>query len=563
MTFFRRLRPPILAFAALAGLSAAPLPAQDPEPSDALAGLIEEALAISTPTQSAAEHEAAAESYRSVLDRLRRLDRGALGFDDEIDADLLERHVRTRLFEIEDLRLHELVPVRYLALSATDSLFLRTCAHPAAAFEAAREELERLPEVLANGRANLGRPAREWTEYALGQVYWAKRMLADEIDRLSCEDHRRIVAALQRAAGPALAAVEEYEAWLREVLLPRSDRPPTWKPEEIEFYQLVHEDLVGYDTQEMLWWAEREVPEIRKRMESVARQAHPSGDVRTLWDLMKAEAPPVSGLQGMAKRYIELTTEWLRTERGREIVEIPENLDYGVRITTPMARQLLSFGGAQYGPTVAGRLSGYYVITPPPTDLPPEEKASRLKAYNPYWTHVISYHEWLGHNVQRALAEKHVTRPMRAAYRGIYLSQAWSFYLEDLLPSRGYYAQTLPHQEMLKTYMARLQMRMWRVQRILTKLKMARGEMSFEEAVQAYVDEIGMERANAVLEVQRDSMTPSPPAREILGEKLILEMRDDYEERMDEHYRLKDFHEALLSHGELPLPVVRRLIFRD
>lgn len=532
-------------------------------PAEALSELIGEALGVATPTQSVAEYRAAAETYRSVLDRLGGIDRSDLAFDDAVDADLLERHVRTRLFEIEDLRLHELVPGRYLSLYQTSSLFLRTCAHPAAAFDGAVEELERLPEVLGHARENLTRPAREWTEYALGQVYWAKTMLAEGVHELRCDGHPQRLEALRRAAEPALEAVEAFEVWLREVLLPRSDRSPTWAPEEIEVYQRVHEGLEEFDTEAMLAVAEAELPRVRARMEELARRIHPSGDLGTVWELMKEEAPPWAGVREMAERYVELTTEWLGTPRGREIVAIPEALDYGVALTPPMARRLLSFGGASYGPTMAGRLSGYYVITPPRPDLPPEEQASRLKSYNPYWTHVISYHEWLGHNVQRALAEAHVTRPMRAAYRGIYLSQAWSFYLEVLLPEHGYYEDTLPTQERLKTEMALLQMRMWRIQRILTKLRMARGEMTFDEAVRAYVEEIGMEPGNAYLEVQRDSQTPSPPAREILGERLILELREEYRERMGEHYRMEHFHEALLSHGELPLPVVRRLIFRE
>jgi uncharacterized protein (DUF885 family) len=151
---------------------------------------------------------------------------------------------------------------------------------------------------------------------------------------------------------------------------------------------------------------------------------------------------------------------------------------------------------------------------------------------------------------------------MRRRFRSIYLSQAWSFYLERLLEEEGYY-ETLPPMERLKTRMGRLQMRMWRVQRILTKLRMAKGEMTFEEAVDAYVTRIGMERANAYIEVQRDSQSPSPPGRELIGERVILEMREEYRRRMGEHFELRHFHRALLEHGELPLPVVRRLMFRD
>jgi uncharacterized protein (DUF885 family) len=193
--------------------------------------------------------------------------------------------------------------------------------------------------------------------------------------------------------------------------------------------------------------------------------------------------------------------------------------------------------------------------------LSPEEKASRIRSYNPYWTHVISYHEWLGHNVQRAAYNENVTRPMRRTFSSSYFSQAWSFYLEKLLPDEGYFADQLDYQTGLKTHMARLQMRMWRIQRILTKLEMAKGEMTFDEAVQAYIDKIGMEPTNAFIEVQRDSQSPSPPGREIIGEGMILELRDEYRRRMGDHYSLKTFNDRLLTYGNLPFKQIRRLMF--
>jgi len=261
----------------------------------------------------------------------------------------------------------------------------------------------------------------------------------------------------------------------------------------------------------------------------------------------------------MAQRYVDMASAWLRGP-GSHVVTIPDYLDYGARITQPMARRTLSFGGASDGPTVAGRQSGYYVLTPLEDRLTPEEKASRIRSYNPYWTHVISYHEWLGHTVQIAAANAHVTRPMRRAFGSAYFGQAWSFYLEKLFEDEGYF-ETLPYMEALKTRMARLQMRMWRVQRILTKCRMAKGEMTFDQAVEAYITKIGMEPTNAFIEVQRDSQTPSPPGREIIGERVILQLRDEYKRRMGEHYTLRRFNDTLLTYGDLPFKQIRRLMF--
>jgi DNA polymerase-3 subunit alpha len=79
----------------------------------------------------------------------------------------------------------------------------------------------------------------------------------------------------------------------------------------------------------------------------------------------------------------------------------------------------------------------------------------------------------------------------------------------------------------------------------------------------AHNDEIGMEPTNAFIEVQRDSQTPHPPGKEIIGEQKILELREEYQRRMGEHYQLRNFNDTLLTYGDLTFKQIRRLMFRD
>ena len=514
-----------------------------------------------TPTRSAAEFAQAAIVYRGVIEGLAAVPAASLSLDDQVDRSLLEAHARTRLWEIDTIKLHEVDPVSYLALGRTNGLFLRPGAIAGAGVRLALDELKQLPAVLANGQTNLKNPARTWTENAQYTCYYARLLLTDYVPRAEVDDPA-LKAQLTAAAAAALTAVERYEAWLASDLLPRSTRSPAWTPQEIEFYQFVHEQLDGYGVDEMIRIAAVEEERLTAEMTALARRIRPSGDLETVWEAMKEEAPPWEGVVPMAQRYVEMASAWLHGD-GADVVTVPDYLDYGAVLAPPMARRILSFGGASPGPTVAGRQSGFYILTPLEDRLSDEEKASRIKSYNPYWTHVISYHEWLGHTVQIAAREAHVTRPMRSGFRSIYFSQAWSFYLEKLFEDEGYYEDVLPYMEALKTRMARLQMRMWRVQRILTKCRMATGAMSFDAAVAAYVEKIGMEPTNAFIEVQRDSQSPSPPGREIIGELAILQLRDEYTRRMGRFYTLKRFNDTLITYGDLPFKQIRRLMFRD
>lgn len=513
---------------------------------------------VSIPTKAETEYRQASKSYQEIQNNLDKIDPNRLSLNEKVDFMLAKGYVQRQLFEIDTVQLYKVQPVSYFSLGATNQLFVRPGAIGNSGVKAAIAELKRFPKVIEHAKANLTRPAKTWTENALYQVYFARLLLRDSVPNAIVYDEK-LKAELVVASKTALRTIDDYESWLKTTLLPRSDRSPAWKPSEVEAYQFNYELLYDYGVDEMIRIAEEENIKCKADMEALAKRIHPSGDLKTVWELMKEEAPPWQEVVPMAERFVELAANWLKGPKGDHLVSIP-NFDYGVQITAPMGRRVLSFGGATYGPTVAQRLSGYYVLTPLEDILTESEKASRIRSYNPYWTHVISYHEWLGHTVQRADALLAPQTPMRKIFNSIYLSQAWSFYLEKLLEDEGYFEDELDHTTALKTRMGRLQMRMWRIQRILTKLKMAKGEMTFDESVQAYIDEIGMEPTNAFIEVQRDSQTPSPPGREIIGEMLIIKLREEYKSRMGEHYNMREFHDKLLSYGPLPFACIKMLM---
>lgn len=533
----------------------------DDGPSMILDGVAKRFYAVRIPSHAPAEYASALKEYKACLDALESVGYESLSRDEQVDFDLLKGNISTRIFTIETVKLHTLRPVGYFALGKTNRLFVRPGAISDSGVREALKELLALPEILINAEKNLTRPARVWTENALYEAYYAHMLLRDYVPDASVDDPQ-LKAELIAAAKAADAAVLRYESWLQDVLLPRSDRSAAWDADWIEYLQFTQEQLTDWPIERMLSFADQDIADTRAAMEGLADRIHPSGDLRTVWDLMLDEAPPWEEVLPMAQRFVDITSDWLASE-GAHVVTIPDYIDYGARISPPMSRRVLSFGGATGGPDVAGRQSGYYILTPLEDRLTPEEAASRIRSYNPYWTHVISYHEWLGHNVQIAAKREHVHRPIRRSQSTGYFSQAWSFYLEKLLEDEGYYEDRFSHVAALKHRMARLQMRQWRNVRITTKLRMALGEMTFDEAVAIYVAEIGMEPTNAFIEVQRDSQSPFPPGKEIIGEQKILELREEYRRRMGEHYRLRDFNDTLLTYGDLPFQQIRRLMFND
>ena len=535
--------------------------AQEYAKENLLSALIDATSKVKIIYKNKKEYSEAVTRYREILSSAQSIEYETLNLDDQVDYDLLISYIKTKIFEYDTIKLYTLHPVSYYVLGRTNSLFTRSGAIADKGVKEAIKELDRLPEILSNAKDNLKNPAKVWTQNAIYQAYYAGVLLNDSIPMARVDDPK-LKRQLIQSANKASKSVKNFENWLEKDLLKKSKRSPRWKPEEIEFYQFTHEHLDEFGVEAMLEIALNDEIVTRKEMESLAKLIHPSGDLKTVWEKMKDEAPPWQGVLPMAQSFVDIASSWLINE-GDHVVTIPTYVDYGARITAPMGRRALSFGGATIGPTVAQRQSGYYIITPLEDRLSKKEKASRIRSYNPYWTNVISYHEWLGHNVQKAAANENVKRKMRQLFRSAYFSQSWSFYLEKLLEDEGFFNDRFDYQSSLKHRMARLQMRMWRIQRIITKLKMAKGEMSFDQAVKDYINKIGMEPTNAFIEVQRDSQTPSPPGREIIGEIVILQLREEYKRRLGSHYSLKRFNDNLLTYGDLPFKHIRRLMFND
>jgi uncharacterized protein (DUF885 family) len=77
------------------------------------------------------------------------------------------------------------------------------------------------------------------------------------------------------------------------------------------------------------------------------------------------------------------------------------------------------------------------------------------------------------------------------------------------------------------------------------------------------VDETSFEEANARAEVNRYTYTPSYQLSYLLGKVLLLQLRSDEQRRLGKAFDLRQFHDALLQNGGLPISFQRRLLERD
>jgi uncharacterized protein (DUF885 family) len=88
---------------------------------------------------------------------------------------------------------------------------------------------------------------------------------------------------------------------------------------------------------------------------------------------------------------------------------------------------------------------------------------------------------------------------------------------------------------------------------------MHRGEIGVDEAAAWLVEQTGFETAHARAEVRRYTYTPTYQLSYLLGKVLLLQLREDERRRLGDAFSLRDFHDALLRNGSLPISFHRRL----
>lgn len=99
----------------------------------------------------------------------------------------------------------------------------------------------------------------------------------------------------------------------------------------------------------------------------------------------------------------------------------------------------------------------------------------------------------------------------------------------------------------------------WRAARIIIDVKLSRGEMTFDEAVQMLMDEAEMDEIHAKTEVSRYTLTPGYPLSYLLGRHLIMEARKELENEFGSKFSPKLFHDTIINAGSIPVSFIPQI----
>ena len=169
----------------------------------------------------------------------------------------------------------------------------------------------------------------------------------------------------------------------------------------------------------------------------------------------------------------------------------------------------------------------------------------------------ITYHESVpGHHFQLALAQELPGLPAFRRYGGYgAFVEGWALYAEQLAGEMGFYET--PYHEF-----GQLQNELWRAVRLVLDTGMHAMKWTREQSIDYFRENTPLSEGDIVTEVERFFVNPGQALGYKLGMIKILELRQRARDELDDDFDIRNFHDAVIGAGALPLPVLERQVER-
>jgi uncharacterized protein (DUF885 family) len=506
------------------------------------------------PDRSRAAIEKRIADLKGQLQRLTAFDRAKLPFDDAIDAQALEGDIRSEQLDLETLRNWERNPMGYAGTAgfAVNGLIKRDFAPKADRLRSVIKRLEGVPAICAAGKANLKNPPAEFTTLAIrmakgsagflqgGVAAWAKDAAGTDA---------ALLAEFTEANAKAVAAVSDFAAWLENDLAPRSQGKYAIGTDNYAA-KLKYDEMVETPLWQLLAIGEANLERDYAAFVETAKKIDPTKTPAEVMKSLSNDHPAAADLIPSAQRTVEAARQFLVDHK---IVTIPSEVRPTIT-ETPVFARFGSFASMDTpGAYETKATQAYYYITPVEKDWDAKHQEEHLRLYNPYVMAMINVHEvWPGHYLQFLYGPRFPTKTRRLIFCGTN-AEGWAHYTEQMMVDQGFGGGDP------KIRLAQLQEALLRDCRYVVGIKIHTQGMTVEDGAKIFVEKGLQEPANGFEESRRGAFNPTY-LYYTLGKLQIQKLRDEYMQKKGA--TLQQFHDAFVAQGGLPIPLVRRILFR-
>lgn len=403
--------------------------------------------------------------------------------------------------------------------------------------------LEALPEAARQIRSNLRMPMPEtWLQLGIDAFSGYASYFRDEVPAVwaDVEDEalqRRFRAANERA----IASMTELADWLELgraiadqsfALGPSLYQEMLWDTERVRIDLEALEEAARSDMQ-------RNLAALRNACAEFA----PGLDLRRCMDKMSARKPE-EGSVAAARAQLEETRAFLDQA---DLVSIPGSETALVEESPPYARSNFAYISIP-GPWEENQPSVYY-ISPPDPAWPEDVQRGYVAGESDLL--FTSIHEvWPGHFLNFMHANRAPWLYGRAFVTYAY-AEGWAHYTEELMLEAG-----LRNAD-AETRIGQLSNALLRNARFLASIGLHTQGWTVEDAQAFFMDEAYQSEGTALRQAARGTYDPAY-LNYTLGKLMIRRLREDWTAERGGREAWREFHDAFLTYGGPPIPLVRQ-----
>lgn len=322
-------------------------------------------------------------------------------------------------------------------------------------------------------------------------------------------------------------------------------------PKGDEYYELRIRQYTttGYTPEQIHQMGLKEVNRISKRMREILTDLSYNAD-KNVGEIMNAlnEEPKFLYADTPDRKEIVISDY---TDMVNEAIEVMTDYFYSMPKSTVVVKAVPEYsektaaGGYYQAPSLDGSRPGVFYAN-----------LYDIKQTPTYSMRTLTYHEATPghhHQIAHSLENEDLTLYRRFGYGTSAFSEGWALYAERLALEAGLAEN--PYDEL-----GILQSEIFRAVRLVVDTGLHYKKWTREEAMEYMKAITGMSDTEVRVEIERYIVWPGQALSYKVGMIKLLELRDKAKTMLGDKFNIKDFHSAVLDHGNPPLFVVEKMV---
>ena len=369
------------------------------------------------------------QKLRQLRSGFQSVDPEPLSEDDYLDRQVALANLERSIAEYEVLKPWQRDPGLYAraVIQGVYSLVEREHAHFEERMRAVLGRLRGAPALLRYGKANLtDETPGVFADTALRQVEGGVRFLETAIPELAGKSPE-LEQELVRANKSALVALAEYQKAVQCLAERCQGQFAVGK----EYYNFLLRDyhLLSLNSEELLELGQESIPKVQAEITATARQIDPNRSWVDIVAELKRDHPLKEGILDMYQEEVDLAEAFVLE---RDLVTVPQDEGFWLEWQPEFMWAIIPFGTSNSPRVFEKSNKGFWRITPPDPNTPPEVQEQKLQGHNRWWARAVALHEGCpGHHMHKCVT-KLLPSKIRRQFGDTVFGEGWGLYTEGL-----------------------------------------------------------------------------------------------------------------------------------